>query len=43
MKGCSSRLITMPKIMACQPPLICPYFNVQFSWYMTDNIRLFGI
>jgi hypothetical protein len=31
MRDCiSSRLITMPEIMACQQLLICPYFNVQF-------------
>ena len=26
----------MPEIMACQPPLICPYFNVQFFGYLTN-------
>src|SRR5206468_7581676 len=36
MKDCSSsRLITMPEIMACQQLLIYPYFNVQFSGYLT--------
>ncbi len=36
MRACiSSRLITMPEIMACQRPLICPYFNVQFFGYLT--------
>ena len=30
----------MPEIMACQPSLICPYFNVQFFGYLTtDGVR----
>jgi hypothetical protein len=36
MKACSSsRLITLPEIMTCQRLLICPYFNVQVSGYLT--------
>ena len=37
MKDCvNSHLINMPKIMACRRPLIYPYFNVQFSGYLTQ-------